>query len=203
MRRLHLSLILIFVPSLLPALGQDVLHPIIGGFTVSCVDATRMPVYTRFVAGGSDAAKSTIDPMSGERLIIINYPLASHFPQLLQLFLYAHECGHHVSGDIVKGVYFREADPFLEQRADRIGIRLLRDELQITQLQADELGSVFFRNPAIPGYLPGPQRAKWISDCYKTNDDNCTVSHKNAKDDNSDSDDSDPYVVKPGSWDTH
>mgnify|MGYP001547414128 FL=1 len=157
----------------LPATAQITPTPTIGGFVVHCTDAAGRAVFTDFVGQLKDSAMSTIAP-NGVSLIIINYPVASHFPQLLQLFLYAHECGHHISGDIIAGIIFHEINPYREQRADRIGIRLLRDQFHISQSQADAISSAFQNNPAIPGYLPGPQRAKWIRDCYATNTADCT-----------------------------
>src|ERR1700739_722899 len=118
-------------------LAQDTPQPVIGGFQVHCADAEGDVVVTRFVSQGSDIAWSTIQPFPPEPLIFINLPKARQLPQLLQLFAYAHECGHHVSGDVIRGVILKENVPDREKTADRIGIRLLRDQFRIKPNQAD------------------------------------------------------------------
>jgi hypothetical protein len=151
---------------------QPTLTPVIGGIVVRCTDATGSPVYTVW-AQVPDAAQSSIEGPVAMRLIKLN-PSVSRRPHLMQLFIYAHECGHHISGDIVAGVFFNHDNPDREMNADRIGIRLLRDEFQITLAQARALAQTFVNNPPIPPYyLPGPQRAQWIVDCYRSNNDGC------------------------------
>jgi hypothetical protein len=146
-------------------------YPDRGGVTVRCSDATGAQVYTEF-ANVPDAAQSTIS--NGVRLIRLNKTVFDSLSPLMQLFVYAHECGHHISGDIVEGVYFRHDNLAREQNADRIGIRLLRDQSGISLNQANEIAAAFQNNPAIPPYyLPGPLRAKWIVDCYQSHDDAC------------------------------
>jgi hypothetical protein len=155
--------------------AQDLASPTVGGLSVHCTDASGAVVYTRFLPTLSDIAISTIDPATGERLILINFPAASQMPPLLQLFIYAHECGHHISGDVIAGVLLHENNLNREKTADMIGIRILRDQLGITAAQADALATVFRNNPPMfPYYLPGPLRAQWISNCYATNDNTCT-----------------------------
>jgi|GEM_PF-6803080 len=157
-------------------LAQDTPQPVIGGFQVHCADAEGDVVVTRFVSQGGDIAWSTIQPFPPEPLIFINLPKARQLPQLLQLFAYAHECGHHVSGDVIRGVILKENVPDREKTADRIGIRLLRDQFRIKPNQADVIAQFFQNNPPFPGYLPGPERAQWIRDCYTTSNDACTSS---------------------------
>jgi hypothetical protein len=157
----------------------DTPTPIIGGVPVHCTDPSRAIVYTRFVSNLGDWARSLIDPMTGERLIEIDLSLATQQPPLLQLFVYAHECGHHISGDIIAGQMFHEIDLNREKIADQIGIRILRDQFHISQAKVDSLAAVFQNNPPIfPFYLPGPLRAQWIRDCYATNSGDCMSSGK-------------------------
>jgi hypothetical protein len=151
--------------------GKHAVLPRPWGGTVRCSDATGAQVYTEF-ANVPDAAQSTIS--NGVRLIRLNKTVFDSLSPLMQLFVYAHECGHHISGDIVEGVYFRHDNLAREQNADRIGIRLLRDQSGISLNQANEIAAAFQNNPAIPPYyLPGPLRAKWIVDCYQSHDDAC------------------------------
>lgn len=155
--------------------AQDIATPMIGGLTVHCTDASGAIVYTRFLPSLSDIAISTIDMTTGERLILFNAPMASSMPPLLQLFFYAHECGHHISGDVIKGQYFHENNLAREYTADQIGIRILRDQLGINQLQANAIAGVFQNNPPMfPYYAAGPIRAQWIIKCYATSDNTCT-----------------------------
>lgn len=152
------------------AFAQYVPNPTVGGLVVHCTDANGVLVLSGRGAI-SDSAMSTIQ--NGAPVIIFG-PSFSSQPALLQLFTYAHECGHHSSGDVVAAVIYRHDDWGREMTADRIGIRLMRDQLHITLAQAQWLASYFVRNPPIPPYyLPGPERAAWIVDCYKTNDESC------------------------------
>lgn len=172
--------VLIFLVVLLPSIGlAQTLTPIVGGLPVRCTDAVGVPVFTIFSPAVPDAAQSTILP-TGVRVIVLNPMVVGGMPPLLQLFVYAHECGHHLSGDVVMGAYYNHQNPMREQNADRIGIRILRDQLHISQAQANAIAAVFQNNPAIPPfYLPGPLRAQWISDCYKTQDQSCGSSGAN------------------------
>jgi hypothetical protein len=148
--------------------------PVVGGIPVHCVDSTGATVYSIYNPSISDVAMSMIAP-NNMRLIVLNPARLTNFPPLLQLFAYAHECGHHMSGDIVAGAYFHHDNLAREQNADRIGIRLLRDQLSISLVQAQALASSFSANPAVPPYyLPGPMRAQWIVSCYETQDDACS-----------------------------
>jgi hypothetical protein len=150
----------------------QIASPTVGGITVHCTDAAGSTVYTTTTVI-SDSAMSSILP-NGMRIIDLNPQIVPREPALLQLFTYAHECGHHTSGDIAMDVFFHHDNPQREMTADRIGIRLMRHQLGITFAQAQEIAQYFQNNPAVPpNYLPGLERAKWIVDCYKTNDDSC------------------------------
>lgn len=166
------------IPALYLAVGcearsQAILNPVIGGTPVHCVDATGAPVYTLLTAAIPDVAMSTIEPASGARIIEINPGPFSAMSRLMQLFIYAHECGHHISGDVVAGLIYHHDNPVKEQNADRIGIRIMRDQVRIKLSDAWAIGAQFENNPGIPGYLPGPLRRIWIIECYRTNSNNC------------------------------
>lgn len=151
--------------------------PVIAGLPVHCYDATGAVVFT--IIGpipDHDLAQSGIAP-NGTRFIQLNPESFFRLPGMLQLFVYGHECGHHVSGDIVAGIYLHHDNPAREMNADRIGIRLMRDQLHITKDDATAISSFFVHNPPIPPYyLPGPQRARWIVDCYGSRNDGCNDS---------------------------
>lgn len=157
----------------MPARAVLVPNPTIAGYPVSCTDFTGIPVYVNLVPQLGDVAQSTILP-DGTRVITINGPAFNQLPPLLQLFTYAHECGHHMSGDIARNVYFHHDDMDREKTADRIGIRLLRKELGISLDDAKFIANFFVKNPPVPPYyLAGPLRAEWIVDCYNTKDNEC------------------------------
>jgi hypothetical protein len=155
-------------------LSAQVLSPTVGGMTVHCSDATGTPVYTVY-RDVPDAAQSAI--VSGTPTIFINSQRQTSMPPMMQLFVYAHECGHHISGDIVAATYFGHDNLAREQNADRIGIRLMRDQLHISLADAQNIAASFQHNPAVPPYyLPGPLRAQWIVACYGSSDDQCAGS---------------------------
>lgn len=165
----------ILIISLLPTSSHAalVLHPPITGYSGTCSDATGAPVYTDLEPGTGDVAHSMIWP-DGTRIITIYTGAFYTLPTLLQLFTYAHECGHHLSGDIVNSFVFHHDNMEREKNADRIGIRLMRDELNITPAQAQIVADYFRNNPPIPPYyLAGPLRAQWIVDCFNSSDDSC------------------------------
>ena len=117
---------------------------------MACTDATGAPVYTVLGYIQNDVAQSSIVPPSAMRIIKINPQAFSQAPSILQVFVYAHECGHHASGDIVAGVFFYHDNLDREVNADRIGIRLMRDKLNISLQTAQVIAAFFQNNPAMP-----------------------------------------------------
>jgi hypothetical protein len=149
---------------------------VVGGLSVHCSDSTGAVVYTRYATKLSAWAMPSIDAASGKRLIVIDRPLTAQMARIVQLFLYAHECAHHLSGDVFPGHILKEADLEREKNADKIGIRLLRDQLHINRMQVDTLATQIQKDPTIfPAYMPGPQRADWIRRCYATSNADCTL----------------------------
>jgi hypothetical protein len=158
----------------LPSDAQMVAVPTISGIPVHCTDPTGAVVYTEILPTLNDMAQSTIYP-NGVRVIRVNQPIFVQQPTLIKLFIYGHECGHHISGDVFRGVVLHEDNLNREKVADMIGIRLLRDQFGISSQQADQIASTFENNPPMfPYYLPGPQRAQWIRNCYATNSRDCS-----------------------------
>jgi hypothetical protein len=118
----------------------------------------------------------TIDAASGKRLILIDRSITAQQLRIVQLFLYAHECAHHLSGDVFPGHVLKEVDLEREKNADKIGVRLLRDQLHINRMQIDSLAARIQKDSTIyPAYMPGPQRADWIRRCYATSNADCTL----------------------------
>jgi len=174
----------------------------LAGLPVHCTDAVGAPVLITWNQMLNDIAVSSILP-TGVRLISLRPNLVQQ-PALLQLFVFAHECGHHISGDIVAGVYFHHDNLNREKNADRIGIRLVRDQLKITLTQAQQIASMFINNPPLPPYyLPGPARAQFIVDCYKSNDDSCSGSTADYRSGGPGSRETPKYSVSVQMWTTN
>jgi hypothetical protein len=156
-----------------PVCAQATYTPVIAGTLVSCRDASGTPVVTEVIGTLPDMAMSRILP-NRVPAIDINPSAFGAANSLLQLFAYAHECGHHSSGDVIALTYYRHLNPEREKTADRIGIRTLRDKWKMSRADAEVIASSFQGNPAYPGYLPGPLRAQWILECFDTNNDTCS-----------------------------
>jgi hypothetical protein len=156
------------------ASAQVVATPRVGGMVASCVDALGATVYTFFSPGLNDVAAATVS--NGTRFIIINPSGMAALPPLLQVFVYAHECAHHLNGDVLAEAYLKEVNFEREKDADKVAIRILRDRLNVSLSQATSIANFFSGNPPIfPFYLPGPERASWILACYNTNTSDCTT----------------------------
>jgi hypothetical protein len=98
--------------------------------------------------------------------IVLDAYMFPRMHPLIQLFTYAHECGHHMNGDVT-GAMLGHVNFQREQNADAVGIKALRDQLGLTRQQAVAIAAQFANNPPMwPFYLPGPQRAQWIIACY-------------------------------------
>lgn len=75
--------------------GQDVARPITAGIPAYCRDATEATMDSRLLRTFIDGAASTIGASTGERLILVNYSVASYMPPMFQPFMYAHGYDHH------------------------------------------------------------------------------------------------------------
>jgi Zn-dependent peptidase ImmA (M78 family) len=106
--------------------------------------------------------------------IAINTNLLNAINPLVQIFIIAHGCGHLIASPDLTAAYHQSVDPDREKIADRIGIRLMRDQLHLSAQRAQVIADAFSNTKgARPEYLPGPLRQKWIVACYQTKDDQC------------------------------
>jgi hypothetical protein len=113
--------------------------------------------------------------LNGQRTIAVSPKLTEDLPAVVQTFLVAHECGHLIASPTLSAAYHQRLNPDRERVADRIGIRLLRDQLKFTLEQAKTVAAAFRDTKAsLPEYLPGPEREKWILACFKTDTPNCS-----------------------------
>jgi hypothetical protein len=113
--------------------------------------------------------------MNGRRTIAVNPGRTEGLPTIVQAFLVAHECGHLIASPTVSAAYHQRINPDRERVADRIGIRLLRDQQRLSLEQAKTIAAAF-RNTkgSLPAYLPGPERERWIVACFKTQTPDCS-----------------------------
>lgn len=113
--------------------------------------------------------------LNGQRTIVVSPKLTEGLSAVVQTFLVAHECGHLIASPTLTAAYHQRINPDRERVADRIGIRLLRDQLKFTLQQALIIASAFRGTKgALPAYLPGPEREQWILACYKTATPDCS-----------------------------
>lgn len=113
--------------------------------------------------------------MNGKRTIAVNPDRTEGLPPVVQSFLVAHECGHLIESPTLSAAYHERINPDRERIADRIGIRLLRDQLHFSLAQAETIASAFRDTKgSLPAYLPGPAREKWILACFKTKTPDCS-----------------------------
>jgi hypothetical protein len=144
----------------------------IAGIPVHCIAPNGVPVVGVFDESLNDVGRASY--FGQQPIIQMNPIILQQLPPIAQLFFYAHECGHHVSGDIIKGYTHGFVDPTIELRADMIGIRMVRDQMHPPQQLLLQLDQVIRSNPAWDAtHLPGPMRAQWIQTCYSTNAPNC------------------------------
>jgi hypothetical protein len=113
--------------------------------------------------------------LKGQRTIAVNPAATEELSAVVQTFLVAHECGHLIASPNLAAAYHQRIRPDRERVADRIGIRLLRDQLHFTVHQAETIAAAFRSTKgSLPEYLPGPEREKWILACFKTDTPNCS-----------------------------
>lgn len=117
-------------------------NPIIGGVPVSCGGNVTI------VAPVNDIAKA----MPGR--IVLN-PAFFQLPPVVQLFIYAHECGHHVVG-------------LNEAAADCWAIKTGRNQGWLPPQGANLVGAFFINTPGDWTHAPGPYRVQQMAACYNT-----------------------------------
>ena len=139
----------------------------IDGFPVFCVAANGAPVQEIARSGFGDVARASmmLGPMGQPVPIIMMDPMimAQYGPDTqARLFVYAHECGHHALGHILRG-----NGPYNEMQADCWGIKVGRDQGWFNLPALQRLGFYFMNNPGDAwGHLPGPQRVANFQRCF-------------------------------------
>ena len=123
------------------ALGPN---PIIAGFSVSCYGAN-----TIVVDGLNDVAESA------PGAILLNSILLESFPPVVQLFVYAHECGHQVVG-------------LNEFAADCWAVKVGRNQGWLTMDGISTVEAGLANSPGDWTHMPGPERIQAMTKCYTT-----------------------------------
>jgi len=116
--------------------------PMIGGVHVSCLGVPTL------VARINDIG------MAAPGQIILN-PLLFEMPAPIQLFVYAHECGHHQPGIGSN-----------EQLADCWAIRTGRDQGWLPPDVTGMIAAAFINSPGDWTHAPGQTRVQQMAACY-------------------------------------
>lgn len=122
----------------------------IGPFPVSCGRVVTIVQY-----GIGDAARAVPGGPGNPPAILLDPGFLTTAPLPVQLFTYAHECGHHVVGSS-------------ENAADCWAARLGRQQGWFTQQTMQFLVQVFQWSPGDWTHAPGQVRLNNIWNCYRS-----------------------------------
>lgn len=159
---MRFSLIVLFATLLSCALQE----PLKAQVATPC----RIPAFPNLTI---PTGQSALDPMSGQPVIFFNPAFINSLggvgPVLFR-YLLAHECAHHLNGDIVaqhidpQGMLF--INPQVELRADCDAARYLRSQADFQAIQvAIQFWSQAANARTGPNYPTGFQRSQMIFQC--------------------------------------
>lgn len=142
--------------------GREVVKEI-GGTAVSCRDAYGQTVHAVLVANLGDVGRAR--NVFKTPVIMLDPGHLIRLPLKLQLFFYGHECAHHVLGH----TYVMR--PTAESEADCWAAKDGRDRGLFTRFEVEGWAPWFAksRGSVISGHLPGPERARFILQCFDEN----------------------------------
>lgn len=124
-----------------------------------CRDMYGMPVASIMNAGINDVAIATVQ--SGRPVIFYNPNVLMQLPPIVRRFFYAHECGHHRLGHLLRG----PASVHMEQEADCWGAHALRAQ-GVSPAEFNVIAQAMSRlGPGDWTHLPGPNRAINLGRC--------------------------------------
>ncbi|HEV2082837.1 MAG TPA: hypothetical protein VGR32_10340 [Brevundimonas sp.] len=142
---------------LAPARAQDggMWQVNIAGVPLSCVDYGGTPVRI-YVTNGLDNVGIATRTQQGQPIIVLNPNVFARFSPTVQVWWFAHECGHHALGPYNS-----------ETNADCWGVKVMRQQgLLHSYWQLDQFARELASLPGSPtGHLPGPARAWNIANC--------------------------------------
>ena len=148
-----------------------------GGRTLRCPAAGDA---VRTVQSRSLRTPAHADMLRGRRVILVNPLILVRYPPLVQLFFYARECAVQMEAPSQGAALNQGRNPDRERAADRVGIRLMRDQLHISLQEAQKIAAAVAAAPAPPLPRSEGDRAKWIVDCFRSRDDACTADSPSA-----------------------
>lgn len=125
----------------------------IGGEPMHCAyeDGRRVPIYA-----DTELLDIGIATKGGDnRHIVLNPQLLAKFSPIVQIWWFAHECGHTILGPQHTEA---DADCYAANAMRRTGVLIHTDQLVNFAFELSAL-------PATPTHLPGPARVKTIAHC--------------------------------------
>lgn len=132
---------------------------VIAGKEVSCKDMRGRDVHVREVANLGDVGRARM--VRGMPIIVLDTTEMRRLPPKLQLFFYTHECAHHVLGHWYAPARGNEA------AADCWAVRFGRDKGYFTRFDVVSFAPWFAASKGSRyGHLPGPVRARFLVDCF-------------------------------------
>lgn len=149
--------------------GQEIIKEL-GGTAVSCRDSYGLHVHAVLVADLGDVGRAR--NLFKTPVIMMDPSHLIRLPGKLQLFFFGHECAHHVLGHtyVLRATVESEADCWAAKDGRDRGL-FTRDDVQSwAPWFAQSRGS------AVSGHLPGPERAKFILQCFDDSTDTAASS---------------------------
>jgi hypothetical protein len=136
-----------------------VIDPVIGGLPMTCKDFRGIDVRTTLITQLGDVGSARI--MGRMPVILLDPDRLDKLPPKLQVFFFAHECGHHVLGHS-----FAQTTSS-ENEADCWSIKYGRDHGLFTRQDVAEFAPYFAHSKGTStGHLPGPERAARLLACF-------------------------------------
>lgn len=130
----------------------------VAGAPLSCRDYYGTPVRIYVTSGLNNVGIAT-RTLNGQPIIVLNPNVMARFSPTVQVWWFAHECGHHALGPNNS-----------ETNADCWGIKIMRQQGFLYSYA--QLGEFAVQLANLPGsrmgHLPGPQRAQAIAYCALT-----------------------------------
>ncbi len=139
--------------------GREIIKEI-GGTVVSCRDSYGLNVHAVLVSDLGDVGRAR--NLYKTPVIMMDPSHLIRLPGKLQLFFFGHECAHHVLG------HTYVLRPGVETEADCWAAKDGRDRGLFTRDDVQSWAPWFAqsRGSTVSGHLPGPERARFILQCF-------------------------------------
>ncbi|HEY0837308.1 MAG TPA: hypothetical protein VGE72_25570 [Azospirillum sp.] len=126
-----------------------------GYFGIDGIPVGCGPVFTEVHASLPDIALAVPAGMGAPPRILINGPMFASLPTGVKLFIYAHECFHHITGPS-------------EAAADCYAVKLGRNQGALSLPVLQQICQAVFFSPGDWTHFPGPVRCQQMLACYHT-----------------------------------